>query len=167
MNWEEVGAIGQVLGSIAVIITLAYLAVQVSHARREMQRSLVEGRGEVLRELYLTRATDPRLNGLIIKASSALGVTPSPFALELMERAGLTHEEAAAVGFELATWWQYRVPIIPYVSELPAMARREFESSARNTYGKSPLSRLWYQKMKVGLNPDAVRYIDNLLAQPN
>jgi hypothetical protein len=27
MNWDEVGAIGQVLGSIAVFITLEYLAV--------------------------------------------------------------------------------------------------------------------------------------------
>jgi len=39
MNWEEVGAIGQVLGSIAVFITLGYLAVQLRHARAEMQRS--------------------------------------------------------------------------------------------------------------------------------
>ena len=31
MNWEEVGAIGQVLGSIAVFVTLGYLAVQVKH----------------------------------------------------------------------------------------------------------------------------------------
>jgi hypothetical protein len=29
MNWEGVGAIGQVLGSIAVFVTLGYLAAEV------------------------------------------------------------------------------------------------------------------------------------------
>jgi hypothetical protein len=40
MNWEEVGAIGQVLGSVAVFVTLGYLAVQVRHAHEEVQRNL-------------------------------------------------------------------------------------------------------------------------------
>lgn len=34
MDWNAVGALGQVLGSFAVFVTLAYLAVQVRHARR-------------------------------------------------------------------------------------------------------------------------------------
>ena len=29
MNWEAIGAIGEVLGAVAVILTLAYLAVQI------------------------------------------------------------------------------------------------------------------------------------------
>ena len=32
MNWDEVGAIGQVLGSVAVFITLVYLSIQTRHA---------------------------------------------------------------------------------------------------------------------------------------
>ncbi|MGE0625838.1 MAG: hypothetical protein AB7I04_19495 [Pseudomonadales bacterium] len=37
MNWEAVGAVGEVLGAIGVIVTLAYLAVQIrqsTHAQR-------------------------------------------------------------------------------------------------------------------------------------
>lgn len=44
MNWDEVGAIGQVLGSIAVFITLGYLAMQTNHARREVQRAISQSR---------------------------------------------------------------------------------------------------------------------------
>ena len=33
MNWEAIGAIGDFVGALAVIITLAYLAIQVRHAR--------------------------------------------------------------------------------------------------------------------------------------
>ena len=29
MNWEAIGAIGEVLGAAAVVVTLGYLAVQI------------------------------------------------------------------------------------------------------------------------------------------
>ena len=40
MNWNEVGAIGQVLGSIAVFVTLGYLAVQLRRIRYAFTCSL-------------------------------------------------------------------------------------------------------------------------------
>ena len=39
MNWDAIGAIGQILGSVAVLITLAYLAVQIRQTKQQMQRS--------------------------------------------------------------------------------------------------------------------------------
>jgi hypothetical protein len=39
MNWDAIAAVGQVLGSIAVLVTLGYLAVQVRHANYELQRA--------------------------------------------------------------------------------------------------------------------------------
>lgn len=39
MNWEAVGAVGEVLGAGAVIITLVYLAVQVRQNTRAMKTS--------------------------------------------------------------------------------------------------------------------------------
>lgn len=100
MNWEEVGAIGQMLGSIAVFITLGYLSLQVRHARQ-------------------------------------------------------------------TAWWTYRLQIIPYVDELPAMERTAIENQLRGTYGRPGVARLFYETyLKSTAHPDAVRYIDNLLAQP-
>jgi hypothetical protein len=40
MNWEAIGAIGEVLGAAAVIITLAYLAVQIRQNSRQLERSV-------------------------------------------------------------------------------------------------------------------------------
>jgi len=40
MNWDAIAAIGRMLGSVAVLLTLAYLAVQVKHARGELRRSI-------------------------------------------------------------------------------------------------------------------------------
>ncbi len=36
MNWEAIGAIGEVLGAAGVIITLAYLAVQIRQNSRPL-----------------------------------------------------------------------------------------------------------------------------------
>jgi hypothetical protein len=56
MNWDEVGAIGQVLGSVAVFVTLGYLAVQVHDARTDLRGSISQGRSEAIRGLFLTQA---------------------------------------------------------------------------------------------------------------
>ena len=43
MNWDAIGALGQMLGSIAVFVTLGYLAGQVRYARTETRRALSQG----------------------------------------------------------------------------------------------------------------------------
>jgi hypothetical protein len=40
VSWEAVGAIGEVLGAAAVIITLAYLAVQLRQNSHQLERSI-------------------------------------------------------------------------------------------------------------------------------
>lgn len=34
MNWEAIGAVGEIIGAVAVVVTLAYLAVQVRNSTR-------------------------------------------------------------------------------------------------------------------------------------
>ena len=41
MNWDAIAAIGQMLGSVAVLITLWYLALQVRHTRAQVARSVL------------------------------------------------------------------------------------------------------------------------------
>ena len=33
MNWDAIGAVGELVGALAVVLTLGYLALQVRHAR--------------------------------------------------------------------------------------------------------------------------------------
>ena len=35
MNWEAIGAIGEIVGAAAVVFTLAYLAIQIRHSTRQ------------------------------------------------------------------------------------------------------------------------------------
>lgn len=46
MNWEAIGAIGEILGALAVVVTLFYLAIQI----RENTRVT---RAEMTKDLYL------------------------------------------------------------------------------------------------------------------
>jgi hypothetical protein len=39
MNWEAIGAIGEIVGAVAVVATLFYLAVQVRQNSRFVERS--------------------------------------------------------------------------------------------------------------------------------
>jgi hypothetical protein len=44
MNWEAVGAIGEIVGAVGVIVTLGYLAVQVRQNSRQLERSVEASR---------------------------------------------------------------------------------------------------------------------------
>ena len=47
MNWEAIGAVGEILGALGVIVTLAYLALQIKYTRnawnRQNERDLLHG----------------------------------------------------------------------------------------------------------------------------
>lgn len=75
MNWDAIGALGEVLGSIAVFVTLGYLAVQLRHARSETRRSISQGRMEANREIIKLELLDlePRR-----KVDASLGLEPIP-----------------------------------------------------------------------------------------
>ncbi len=71
MNWEAIGAIGEILGAAGVITTLAYLAVQMRQSNRLAKRaavqSLLAGRVEMNRFL----ASDPALTDLVSKGAES------------------------------------------------------------------------------------------------
>ena len=55
MNWNAIGASGEVLGALAVVITLGYLAVQIrqntAQQKREETVSIQQGQNEVVSKL--------------------------------------------------------------------------------------------------------------------
>jgi hypothetical protein len=165
MNWEEVSAIGQLLGSVAVFVTLGYLAIQVKHSRQDARRALSQGRGEANRDV-LALQSDERINRLFDKANVVLGTPPSTFASALMEQVGLTSEEASLLTWLEITRWTYRLQIIPNVDELSSMERAQFDGAIRASCGMPGVTRLFYESVKRGAHPDALRYVENLLAQP-
>jgi len=42
MNWDAVGAVGEIVGALAVFLTLAYLAIQIRQNTRAVQSSAID-----------------------------------------------------------------------------------------------------------------------------
>ncbi len=72
MNWEAIGAIGEILGALAVLITLTYLAVQIrqntNQQKREELVSIQHGQNAVVAQLQ-----DPRVFGAYVRTAEDRG----------------------------------------------------------------------------------------------
>ena len=65
MSIQDLGAIGEFISSIVVVVTLVYLAVQTSLARKTAQANLQWTRANAARELSLMWASNPETVDLI------------------------------------------------------------------------------------------------------
>lgn len=167
MNWNAVGAVGQILGSLATFVTVGYLVIQVHDTEKEMQRAVVEGRTDRNTQANMTVAADERLVSILKKANDALaGDKPKPPFLEAAtKQLGLTEEEAYSLyRVELVSWGNLALSI-NYVDDLPPEDRAQMDRTFRFR-SQEPVFKFWYEFTKPQLNPKAVRYVDNLLAQP-
>ena len=75
MNWEAIGALGEVLGAVAVIATLLYLAVQTRHARVAVETASTLGTIEGHSRFRQALITHPELTDLLAKANSGTDLT--------------------------------------------------------------------------------------------
>lgn len=70
MNWDAIGAVGEILGAIAVFVTLLYLSVQIRQNTRAVQAngmdSLVSSVNDIRRSLFENK----ELSELYIKGSN-------------------------------------------------------------------------------------------------
>ena len=89
MNWDAIGAAGEILGAAAVIGTLFYLAQQIRQNTQSMKSRV--------RESVTVSLTDPFLE----QASSAI---PLLYVKAASDPNELTDEEAAQFGFFVGTY---------------------------------------------------------------
>jgi hypothetical protein len=59
MNWEAISAVGEIVGAIAVVATLIYLAVQVRRSTAATQAASVQAAAATDHEFLLTLGSDP------------------------------------------------------------------------------------------------------------
>lgn len=59
MNWDAIGAVAQIIGAIAVVVTLIYLAGQVRQAARATQAASFQAASALEQEFLLVLGQDP------------------------------------------------------------------------------------------------------------
>lgn len=91
MDWEAVGAVGEIVGAVAVVATLAYLALQVRQNTRMMQRDAHLDR---IRHVADPLIESPDQLVKILAKISAKDGSREPVTLAFMREFDLTYEEA-------------------------------------------------------------------------
>ena len=65
MNWEALGAVGEIVGAIAVVVTLGFLAVQIRQNSRTVKASAAQSVLQSLSEALRAAAESPDLARVI------------------------------------------------------------------------------------------------------
>ena len=70
MNWDAIGAIGEILGALAVVLTLMYLARQVSEAKNALYLQSTKDSSSLLNEYHALVASSTALASMMAKSIS-------------------------------------------------------------------------------------------------
>jgi len=70
MNWEALGAIGEIVGAVAVVVTLAYLAVQIRQNTRVFRSSTEQAQADAHTRCLSLVAQDSDLARLYLRGAS-------------------------------------------------------------------------------------------------
>jgi hypothetical protein len=68
MNWEMISAVGQMLGAVAVIISIVYLAAQIRNQNKESQRAAMNVLTSHWMDLNRTLVENPDFAALWLRA---------------------------------------------------------------------------------------------------
>lgn len=64
MNWDAIGAIGEILGAFGVLVTLIYLSIQIRSNTKEVKSENVHRTTDSSNQLNILMASDERLTEL-------------------------------------------------------------------------------------------------------
>lgn len=96
MNWDAVGAIGAVIGGVAVVVTLGFLAIQIRQSERTQREANAIARSAVIDKvfeefstLWLFLAADPEITRIWI--AGCAGETLEEIEAERFRQLATTH----------------------------------------------------------------------------
>jgi hypothetical protein len=176
MNWNAVGAVGQILGSLATFVTVGYLAVQVHDSETESRRALAQTRVERDLDFSLSvnnkSLADVELKYILAVMGKNLSAVPASswytamasFMGTVAHETDVSMADAYLLEVFYVTRWNNFAETIFRLDELLPMDRSEFDHTLRATFG-NPGFAFWYQTFKPALEPQAVSYVDSLNIQ--
>ena len=68
MNWDAIGAVGEIIGAVAVIATLIYLAIQIRDSARASRSAAVTDATTAMQAFYQELGSNPNTSQLFLRA---------------------------------------------------------------------------------------------------
>ena len=66
MNWEAISAVGEIVGAIAVIVTLIYLAMQIKDSARATRSEALTDATTAMQAFYLEVGSSPQVSEIFL-----------------------------------------------------------------------------------------------------
>ena len=156
MEIQDLGAIGEFVSSIAIVITLIFLAMETRHSRNATQQSNRQARQRIRTDLSLAVALSPQLTELLARSMDEPdpdGSIPNPSDFNL----------SVAEGVQV---YNYTVAYRRYLedqffSDLPGVDRFSLESQVRAIAGNPYMVKFW-ERSEGMFDPRFREYVDNL-----
>ncbi|MFK7864830.1 MAG: hypothetical protein AB8B95_11465 [Pseudohongiellaceae bacterium] len=158
MNWEAIGAIGEILGAMAVVLTLVYLAVQVRYAKDAASDNNRIARASGVREMMLATATHPELRELGLKTYDI------DYFQELAKTFDLTLDQAYTLDQQNGYWFWLHWG--QFASTTKQNDIDELKNLIQNFYRMPAVMYCWKNSPfhRFLLDPKFVEFVDGLLA---
>ena len=159
MTIQDWGAIGEVVGSIAVVVTLGYLATQIRYARLAASDASRQARSSGVIAMQQMEISNADYRKAWAKADTDSG----PRHEELAERLGVTADEANLVWAGCCAWTYL------HWAQFRAMKTEEdhieLESLVSAFYSRTPMVVVWNHDplLKAMVDPDFVTWVDSVL----
>ena len=160
MNWEAIGALGEIVGALAVVLTLAYLAIQVRHAKEAAADTNRLERSKGVRDMMLASAAD---NGR--RENLTKGLQLSDYYNEIASNLNMSSDEAASFDWAMLYWFWLHWG--QYASTTKESDVEELRNVISGFY-RNPGVRVCWEKSpwaRPVLEKDFVNFVDEILAQ--
>ena len=160
MNWEAIGAIGEIMGALAVVLTLAYLATQVRYAKQAAadQNRLTRANG--VREIGLAALTNDDVRRSISKDMGA-----DAYHEKVAHELGLDVDDVSRRDWANAYWFWLHWG--QYTSTHSANDRKEIEHLIEVFYTLPGVRRSWNESpvARPNLDPEYQQFVDDVIAR--
>lgn len=158
MNWEAIGAVGEIVGALAVVLTLVYLALQVRTAKRATIDQNTLSRADGVREMILAICQDDSLRMGVVDDAQLRHVYE-----DFAQSKGITVEAASKVDWQNCYWFWLHWG--QWASTHDEIGINELEHLIASFYS-SPGMRMSWEKSpwsKPLLDPVFVKFVDSIL----
>jgi hypothetical protein len=152
MNWDAVGAVGELVGAVAVIATLIYLAIQVKDSARAARSAAVTDATNAMQQFYSGLGNNPQTSELFLRgmANPESMAQESQFQfLMLLHSAFLAFQRS----FFLAQEGTLDVGL------------RDSIGTSILTVNRMPGMRFYWRQRKSYFQPEFIEWVESLLAQ--
>jgi hypothetical protein len=163
MDWSAIGAIGEILGAIAVALTLGYFAIQFRAAKDATADANRLERARGVREIMLATSTNDKFRETITK-----GLQLSSYYEDLGNQLDMSPEQASSFDWAMLYWFWLHWG--QHASETSEADVNEL-TNVINVFYRNPGVRFCWENSpwaKPALESDFVEFVDNILAkEPN